>query len=77
MKTIDKDSKIIKCIDRYHNLIRAFSIKDVDYLDRYIDETQNVYVDGFENIEELRPLQIDFYDTLDELKKYRDILKGI
>jgi len=74
MKSLEWSSKVIKCLDRLHNMIRAFSIKDPKYINRYLIETKEVYLPAFERMEELKPIQNLFYDVLEELEKYYDIL---
>ncbi len=71
MKLLSWNSKVIKCLDRLHNMIRAFSIKDSKYIKRYLDETIEVYLPAFEKMEELKPLKTLFYDVLEELESYQ------
>ena len=70
MKSLNWSSKVIKCLDRLHNMIRAFSIKDPKYINRYLNETKEVYLPAFEKMEELKPIKNFFYDILEELEKY-------
>jgi (p)ppGpp synthase/HD superfamily hydrolase len=76
--TTDLRSKIAKCIDRYHNLIRSFSMNTQnynnkkrtfkEYLTKYVKESEEVYAPAFEKIKELEPLAMKFFRTLDEVK---------
>lgn len=75
MKLLDWSSKVIKCLDRLHNMIIAFSIKDADYINRYLTETIEVYLPAFEKMEELKPLKNFFYEVLEEMEKYCKKLK--
>jgi len=75
IKGLTWPSKIIKCLDRLHNLIRAFSITDASYIERYIAETKEVYLPAFENMDELSPVKNLFYDVLSELEKYYERIK--
>ncbi|MEQ8172052.1 MAG: HD domain-containing protein [Candidatus Eremiobacterota bacterium] len=68
------EAKLIKCFDRYHNLLRSFSIKDIKFLNRYIRETEEIYVPAFSSYEELSDLKVSFNILLQELKKFRDSL---
>ncbi len=68
------EAKLIKCFDRYHNLLRSFSIKDIKFLNRYIMETEEIYVPAFSSYEELSDLKVSFNILLQELKKFRDSL---
>lgn len=74
MKWLKWNSKIIKCLDRFHNIIRAFSINDPKYILRIINETKEVYLPAFENLEELKPIKTLFFDLLEELEKYYELL---
>lgn len=76
VKNLKWDSKIIKCLDRYHNIIRAFSIKDSKYILKILTETKEIYLEAFEDIKELEPLRNIFFDLLIELEKYYDKLKN-
>lgn len=70
MKLLKWRSKIIKCLDRFHNMIRAFSIKDPKYIKRCLSETKEVYLPAFETMDELKPIRKFFYDVLEELEWY-------
>lgn len=70
MKLLIWKSKVIKCLDRLHNMVRAFSIKDSRYISRYLNETKEVYLPAFENMEELEPVKNFFFDVLEELELY-------
>ncbi|MDP2090782.1 MAG: HD domain-containing protein [Candidatus Gracilibacteria bacterium] len=72
MKGLKGGSKIIKCLDRFHNIIRAFSIKDPKYISRIINETKEVYLPAFESLKELEPIKTLFFDLLEELEKYHE-----
>lgn len=74
MKWLKWSSKVIKCLDRFHNIIRAFSIKDPKYILRIINETKEVYLPAFENLKELDPIKTLFFDLLEELEKYYELL---
>ena len=75
MKELIWPSKVIKSLDRLHNLIRAFSITDASYISRYITETKEVYLPAFENMDELSPIRNLFYDVLLELENYYETIK--
>lgn len=70
MKWLKWSSKVIKCLDRFHNIIRAFSINDPKYISKIINETKEVYLPAFESFEELKPIKTLFFDLLEELEKY-------
>lgn len=46
---LENEPRMIKCLDRYHNLIRSFSVQDIEYLNRYIDESREFYLPLFKN----------------------------
>lgn len=72
-------SKIAKCLDRYNNLIRSFSMNEgnyknnkrtfKEYLQAYVNETEEIYIPAFENIKELEPLKSKFHKAFSALKK--------
>jgi (p)ppGpp synthase/HD superfamily hydrolase len=64
------DSKIVKLIDRYHNLIRAFTLSDLGYLERVIIETRAYFLPQFESIP-LPSIERETLTLIDELEKYR------
>lgn len=65
----NKYSKRLKWLDRYHNMLRAFGITDTKYLERYIKEIEEVYIESFEKDEELwKAFYIKFLRTLEQLK---------
>ena len=76
MKYLTWPSKVIKCLDRLHNMIRAFTINDADYIERYLAEIMEVYLPAFENMVELEPVRALFFDVLEELEKYLELLKS-
>lgn len=62
--------KLIKALDRYHNLLRAFTfINNPKYIERYINETEKYFYSEFMNTEALLPFGLKFYQYLEELKK--------
>ncbi len=72
----NKISKLLKCLDRYHNLIRGFGINDKKYLKKYIKETEEVYLSKFmELAEDLWPLFLKFYDVFEQFKIHCDMQK--
>ncbi len=68
------ESKLIKCIDRLHNLLRGFSTEDPMYLGRYIDETTRIYVPKIDHTDALAPVAGKFHEVLDAIVAYRDAL---
>lgn len=68
------EAKILKCLDRYHNLLRAFSMKDAVYLDRYINEAEQYYRASFETVAELDRIKDSFSFLLDQVKRFRACL---
>lgn len=68
------DAKSIKCLDRYQNLERAFSVKDTGYLERYVSEANQYYSHAFEKIPELADMAGDFRGLLEEVKRFRGTL---
>lgn len=68
-------SKLIKCLDRFHNLLRAFTINDIAYLERYIRESKEVYLPEFLQNPVLGELAIFFNHLIEELEKYKEKLK--
>lgn len=75
MSQLKWSSKLIKCLDRYHNLVRAFTINDPKYTAKILKETQEVYMKEFDNNPRLLPLQYMFFELLEELKKYEILIK--
>jgi (p)ppGpp synthase/HD superfamily hydrolase len=75
VKNLTGESKVIKCFDRYQNLLRAFTLKKVDFLNRYIKETEDIYIPAFERYKELSDLNENFNNILRELIKFRNKLK--
>ena len=69
------ESKLLKCLDRYQNILRAFSIKDKKYIDRYIRESKETYLPAFLEYEELSDLAVDFDRLIEELEKYTETLE--
>jgi hypothetical protein len=57
-------------------MIRAFTISDADYIERYLAEIMEVYLPAFENMVELEPVRALFFDVLEELEKYLELLKS-
>ncbi|MDA1335206.1 MAG: HD domain-containing protein [bacterium] len=68
-------SKLLKSLDRFHNLLRSFTIKDVTYLERYIAESKDVYLPEFLHNPVLSEFALFFNHLLDELEKYKEKLK--
>lgn len=72
-------SKLVKCIDRFHNLLRSFSMTNEtythpkktfkDYLEGYILETEEIYREAFETKNELAPIALKFFRYLESMKK--------
>ncbi len=75
MKSLTGSSKLIKSLDRLHNMIRAFTINDPKYITKIINETKLVYLDSFENNHRLYKLQYMFFELLEELEKYLEEIK--
>ena len=63
---------ILKCLDRFHNLIRSFGIKDPEYLKRYIDESK-MFVPIFQTQPLLADIAPLFNQLLKELERYRGV----
>ena len=74
IKKLEGESAFIKGIDRLHNVLRAFTSKDTDYLDRYIKETESVYAPKFKSHPELSKVQDEFRILMGHLKLYRRTL---
>jgi (p)ppGpp synthase/HD superfamily hydrolase len=70
------DSKIVKLLDRYHNLIRGFTLTDPDYLQRLILETKMYFLPQFQitEIAKLSDLEKESAFLIKELEKYRSKL---
>lgn len=62
------EAKILKCLDRLHNLLRGYCLQDAAYLERCIDETERVYSNSFLQIPQLKPLLPKFTRLLEGLK---------
>lgn len=69
------ESKAIKCFDRYDNLLRSFSIKDRNYIDRYIRETRQTFLPYLESQPDFSDLALQMEKLLEEMEKYRDSLQ--
>ena len=64
------DIKLIKALDRYHNLLRAFTFMDKPkYWEQYINETEKYFYPEFMKNQTLLPFVLKFYMYLEELKK--------
>ncbi|HPZ06868.1 MAG TPA: HD domain-containing protein [Candidatus Eremiobacteraeota bacterium] len=74
VKNLTGEAKLIKCFDRYHNILRSFSLKDIKFLNRYIVESEEIYLPAFAKYEELSDMKIYFNILLQEIKKFRDSL---
>ena len=68
------ESSTVKCLDRIHNLLRAFSTQDPDYIARYQKETDEIYVPKRAKNEALAPLRALFDMLLTDLEGYRQTL---
>jgi (p)ppGpp synthase/HD superfamily hydrolase len=63
-------TKLIKALDRYHNLLRAFTfIDNPTYLTRYINETEKYFYPEFLKDQTLSLFILKFHLYLEELKK--------
>jgi len=71
---LEGDAAALKGLDRVHNLLRAFTTRDPDYLDRYIRESHGVYAPKFRK-EPLSALEPLFTHLLSSLEAYRDALR--
>lgn len=49
------DVKIIKCFDRFHNLLRAFTFNKKSYHERYLEEFDRYYLAEFQKNPKLQP----------------------
>ncbi len=67
----DIEPKIIKHLDRFDNVLRAFTRPKPDYHARYIAESRKDFYDAFFEIPELEPYSSAFDLMLDELEKYK------
>lgn len=70
VKNLTDESKLIKCVDRFHNILRSFSIYDPIYLIRYIKETEKYFVEEFTENLRLKPLDEQFKKIWIELQKF-------
>jgi hypothetical protein len=68
--------KLLKCLDRYQNMLRSFSVRDTSYLGRYTDEAETYYVPSFYSLPELSDMKDTFNLLLTEAKKFRITLIG-
>ena len=59
--------KLIKCLDRFHNLLRAFTSNKPEYWKRYLAEVNKYFIDEFMNNPKLLPLGIKFNIYMTEL----------
>ncbi|MEK7140376.1 MAG: hypothetical protein AAB815_01175 [Patescibacteria group bacterium] len=66
---------ILKCLDRFHNIIRSFGIKDQEYLNRYINESKMYYVPIFRREPLLTDISVLFDQLLVELDKHKKIVE--
>lgn len=64
------DAKVLKCLDRYHNMIRAFSASTPEYPKRNISENRTVYTPEFESNPALALLRVDFSRLNAELERF-------
>lgn len=67
--------KLIKCLDRYHNLLRSFSINDPIYIKRYIEESEKYYLGEFKVNEKLKPYVDNFIELLNAMKQHLKNIK--
>ncbi len=65
------EAKVLKCLDRLHNLQRGFCLQDPAYLERYIWETEEGYSSAFSQLPQLAPLQPRFALLLEGLKSLK------
>lgn len=76
-KLTNTHSKRLKSLDRYHNLLRALCRTKESYLERYIKESEEIYLGNFEKDEDLwRNFYVRFKRTLEELKSHLDHCKA-
>lgn len=76
-------SKLVKCVDRFHNLLRSFSMTTKtytnpkktfkEYLEGYIRETEEIYREAFETKTDLDPIALKFFRYLEAMKKRIEI----
>lgn len=68
--TYSEEVKTLKSLDRFHNLLRAFTfINKPKYWERYINETEKHFYPEFMKNQLLSPFVLKFYRYLEELKK--------
>lgn len=77
-KSYPENIKIIKSLDRFHNLLRAFTFIDKpNYWQRYINETEKYFYDDFISNQKLEAFALKFHMYLEELKKLLATTKSI
>lgn len=64
------DAKLLKCLDRFHNMIRAFSANSPEYPARNLVENEKVYNAEFDRNHSLARLKDDFKLLNAELAKF-------
>jgi hypothetical protein len=68
--TLEGDSKLLKCLDRFHNMLRAFSASTASYPERNIAENKTLYNQEFASNPRLAFLRANFELLNEELGKY-------
>lgn len=63
------DSKLIKCLDRFQNMIRAICLRDPAYHARLLKENQVAYDDAFRNSPRLAHLAPSYRDLAAEVRR--------
>lgn len=67
------EDKINKALDRYHNLLRAFNLRDSQkYLDRIINESKTIFAGDFAPNAALSKYAVRFQMLLEAVEKLRD-----
>ena len=76
VKGLDATSSMIKVLDRLHNLVRSFSTRDPEYLERYITETASIYRPKINQNPQLHPLKPLFETLLSEMGNLQRIVSA-
>lgn len=72
VRALTGEAKVLKALDRYHNLLRAFNLRDgQQYLDRIIGESKDIFAGDFEPNAALSALALRFQMLLEAVEQLR------
>jgi len=74
-KNLKGEPKLIKCFDRYHNLLRAFTREKPKYFERYIQEVEQYFKEAFETLPELADMNDRLERLITSLSEYKKVLE--